>query len=186
MLESKLDFKTLEEREYDLLYGGTFRSGRRQDDMIKYYFGYDDGVTMFGKIKEKDFSVKKVQDLKHPNYEKAVGYQDFNEKMSTSIATVIIGDKYYKETDDLAQRIYESILAGVVTFIDADYDKTKRVFTDPELQALLYVNNREEVKQRIDTIKQMTETQFKELLNKQYNNVQLDINEYCSNLNRLM
>lgn len=187
LLEEKLQFKTLSERQYDLLYGGTFRNGRRQDDMIKYYFGYDEHkVTMFGKIKTKDFSEKKVGDLSHPNYEGAVGYQDFNEKMSLSKATVIIGDKYYKETDDLAQRIYESILSGVVTFIDADYDRNKRVYKDATLRNFLYVNSAKEVKQRLDIINNMTESQFMELLNRQYNDVELDVKTYCGNLNIIL
>lgn len=186
MLEEPLEFKSLKDREYDLLYGGTFRSGRRQDDMIKYYFDYDSGVTMFGKIKAKDFSEKKVGNLKHPDYEGAVNYQDFNEKMSTAIGTVIIGDNYYKETNDLAQRIYESILSGVVTFIDADYDREKRVYTDPKLRDLLYVKNRDEVKERLDIIKQMSETEFLELLNTQYEDVKLDVQGYCSSLTKLL
>ena len=51
---------------YDLSYGGTFRSGKREDDMIKFYFGYNEkfkvdlssqtlDVTTFKEIQTGDF-----------------------------------------------------------------------------------------------------------------------------------
>lgn len=187
LMFKKPEWKKLSERKYDILYGGTFRSGKRQDDMIKYYFDYPDNlnVTMFGKIKATDFSDKKVMNKKHPNYEGAVNYDTFNEKMSESISTVIIGDKYYKEIDDLAQRIYESVLSGVITFIDADYDKTKRVFTS-ELSNLLYVNSKEEIINKLEKIKQLSEDDFYKLLERQYENIKVDINDYCLQFTNLL
>lgn len=185
--DKPLEFNKLSDRTYDLLYGGTFRGGKRQDDMIKFYFDMDEyNVAMFGKIKEKDFNVKKIAGKSHPKYENAVKYQDFNNKMSTSIATVIIGDKYYKETDDLAQRIYESILSGVVTFIDSDYDKYKRVYTDERLKKFLYVNNSEDVKKRLDIIKNLDEASFSNLLNSQYEDVKINYDNYCLQLSEIL
>lgn len=186
LLFKKPEWKKLSERNYDILYGGTFRGGKRQEDMIKYYFGYSDlNVTMFGKIKDADFNPKKVNSLSHPNYEGAVNYDLFNEKMSNSISTVIIGDKYYKEIDDLAQRIYESILSGVITFIDSDYDRTKRVYTD-DLADLLYVSSREEIINKIEKIKQLSEEQFLSLLENQYNSIKIDIDQYCLDFSNLL
>ena len=170
----------LSSKKYDLLYGGTFRSGKRQEDMIKYYFGLDGfNVTMFGNIKESDFSVKKVGGLSHPNYEGPVKYDDFNSKMSNAVATVIIGDKYYKEISDLAQRIYESISAGIVTFIDADYDRSKRVYKNPKLQ-FLYVNSKEDLKSKLDKIKKLTDEQYQQLIDLQREDVKIDSDKYCT------
>lgn len=178
--------KKLSEKKYDLLYGGTFRGGKRQDDMIKFYFGLDEfNVAMFGNIKETDFNIKKTNNLSHPKYEQAVVYDKFNEKMSESIATVIIGDKYYKEISDLAQRIYESILAGVITFIDSSYDKDKIIFKNPKLQ-FLYVSSKEDLKIKLDKIKKLNDEQYQVLLNMQREDAFINIDEYCKSFANLI
>lgn len=187
MIQEKTKWLSLDERKYDILYGGTFRSGKRQDDMIKFYFDYDDlNVTMFGKISEKDFTEKKVANKTFPNFEGAINYDKFNEKMSLAVSTVIIGDKYYKEIDDLAQRIYESINAGVITFIDSDYDRNKRVYKNEMLQKFLYVDSKEDVVKRLDIIKSMTADQFDSLLKLQYEDVKLDIEKYKLDFSNLL
>lgn len=142
--------------KYDLLYGGTFRNGRRQSDMIKFYFGYDPekyNVTMFGKINIDNFDKNKINGLEYPFFEKGVNYNKFKDKMSESLATVIIGDEIYKKQDDLAQRIYESALSGSFVLIDSSYDFNKRVFNNPILKQFCYVNNREDVKNRLFDLK---------------------------------
>lgn len=168
----------LSEKKYDLLYGGTFRGGKRQEDMIKFYFGHEN-ATMFGNIKPTDFVEKKVikegftlDDM--PSFEKAVKYDDFNSKMAQAKATVIIGDKYYKQIDDLGQRTYEAIQAGIITFIDADYDKTKRVFTDERLRSFLYVKDGAEVKSKLDTISTWTDKQYKDFADLQRRDTSID------------
>jgi hypothetical protein len=187
LLAEQPKWLSLEERQYDILYGGTFRGGRREDDMIKFFFDYPENIntTLFGNIKESNFCVKKTDKLKHPKYEKAVDYSDFNDKMSTALSTIIIGDKFYKETDDLTQRIYESILSGVVTFIDSSFDPNKRVFSG-DLADFLYVNNKDDVLVRLDILKNMKEDDFQNLLKRQLNNVSTDINQYCSNFSKMI
>lgn len=140
--------------EYDLLYGGTFRTGKREEDMIKFYFGYPDDikVQMFGKIKESDFK-KNKENLSYPMFDKAVPYTKFNEKMRTGLSTIIIGDPLYKDLDDIAQRVYESILCGNIVFIDKSYDKNKIVFDDEFLSTFSYVSNRKDVIRKIKKAK---------------------------------
>lgn len=173
--------------KYDLLYGGTFRNGRREEDMIKFYFGYNPNkhnVTMFGKIDKDNFNKEKVNNLNPPNFEKSVNYSEFKDKMNESIATVIIGDKVYKKQDDLAQRIYESILSGVVTLIDSSYDFSKRVFKDNYLRDFCYVSSREDVESRLDSLE---DNSFREMIvNKQFNDVKININNYCFNFVKLI
>ena len=141
-----------ENAEYDLLYGGTFRGGKREKDMIMFYFGLDNyNVTMFGNIKESNFKLNK-QNLTPPKFEEPVSYDDFTDKMNKSIATVIIGDKLYKELNDLAQRIYESINAGNIVLIDSTYDYDKLVFSNPELRKFNYVYTRNDVMDRLDKL----------------------------------
>lgn len=187
LMEECLPWKPLAFRDYDLLYGGTYRQGKRVDDMIKFYFDMDEFRTcMFGKIKLKDFPAKKINGKVAPEFETSVPYQLFNEKMSNSVATVIIGDKYYKEVNDLAQRIYESVLSGVITFIDSDYDKEKRVFTNPILRDILYVDDATQVKDRLNKIKSLSENEFLELLTLQYKDVIIDVDDYCSDFSNLL
>lgn len=157
-----LTTKSLEFNEnpkYDLLYGGTFRGGKRELDMIKFYFGLDGfNVTMFGKIETKNFNADLIKNLTEPNYEKSIAYDKFTDKMNEAKATVIIGDKLYKELDDLAQRIYESVNAGNIILIDASYDHNKLVFKNEELKLFNYIRNREDV---IDRLNKLQDNEFR-------------------------
>ena len=67
---SPIDYVKPEDRWLDLIYGGTFRSGHRQDKMIEYYFNYPDNfnIQMFGNIKPAHFSVKKTTDMRFPEF----------------------------------------------------------------------------------------------------------------------
>lgn len=175
-----------ENPKYDLLYGGTFRSGRREDDMVKFYFGYPESlkVTLFGKIQEKNFKADKISGLRSPDYEKAVPYDEFLNKMRESKATVIIGDKLYKKLDDLAQRIYESINAMNVVLLDASYDKNKRVFKHPELVEFNYVNTRDDV---IDRLNRLQNDEFrKHIVDLQLNDVDFDKIDYSNTLKNII
>lgn len=175
-----------ESPNYDLLYGGTFRSGKREDDMVKFYFDYDPekySVEMFGKIEESNFKADLIKGKKLPAFGKAVSYDKFPEKMLEARATVIIGDKDYKKSDDLAQRIYESIMIGNVVLIDKTYDYNVRVFTDPELKAFCYVNNRHNVEDRLEKLK---DNEFrKHIVELQRQNAAIDHKQYCDGFVKL-
>jgi len=167
--------------EYDISYGGTFRGGKREKDMVKFYFDYpeDIKVEMFGKITESNFNKDLIKDLRLPIFNKAVPYNEFNNKMSNSLATIIIGDPLYKQLDDLAQRIYESILVGNIVFIDSSYDYNKRVFKNEELIKFNYVSNKEEVIDRIRLLKENEELR-NHIIELQRQDTEIDINKYCN------
>lgn len=142
---------------YDLSYGGTFRQGRREMDMIKFYFGYPDDISveMFGKISEKNFNPKKVANLRKPEFGPAIKTDMFKEKMNkNAMSTVIISDPLYKKTEQFTLRIYESILAKVVTFIDISYDPDKKLYHSDELKDFLYVKDRKDVAEKIRRLKE--------------------------------
>lgn len=169
------------EYKYDISYGGTFRGGKREKDMIKFYFDYpeDIKVEMFGKITESNFNKKLIENLRLPDFNKAVPYNEFNSKMSDSLATIIIGDPLYKQLDDLAQRIYESILVGNIVFIDSSYDYNKRVFKNEELIKFNYVSNKEEVIDRIRLLKEDKDLR-NHIIELQRQDTKIDINKYCN------
>lgn len=183
-----LDFSSFNENpEYDLSYGGTFRNGRREDDMIKFYFGYEPEfkVEMFGKIKIDNFNQDKIQGLSQPIFNKSVSYDEFSSKMNKSLATVIIGDPLYKKWGDLAQRIYESIKIGNVVFIDDSYDFDKRVFNNPILRDFNYVSSREDVMNKLKRVKDDIVLR-RSILNLQAKDTQIDIKKYCEDFSNLL
>lgn len=171
---------------YDLLYGGTFRNGRREDDMITFYFGYPDkyNVEMFGNINLDNFKSDKVRGLNSPKFGEPVTYDTFSDKMREAIATVIIGDKIYKKLDDLAQRIYESIMIGNVVLIDASYDFSKRVFKNSELIRFNYVRNRKDVEDRLDRLKDLDFR--KHIIELQREDTKINLDDYCINFMKLV
>lgn len=178
------DYEFNESPKYDLIYGGTFRGGRREADMIKFYFGVDRNVCMFGKIELSNFNESKVKSLTPPVFEKSVPYNKYGDKMLDAIATVIIGDPIYKQWGDLAQRIYESIRIGNVVLIDTSYDFMRRVFRNPELVRFNYVSNRQDVEMKL---RQLEDNDFrKRIIDLQRKDVELNIYDYCGSLIKIL
>lgn len=187
---SKFRYPYVENPLLDIAYGGTFRSGRREKDMIKFMFGLPEDIKaqMFGKITLDDFNKKLLPTnssglllYRAPEFSGSVPYDEYPKKMSSSLSTIIIGDPIYKEMDDLAQRIYESIMIGNITFIDSSYDFHKRVYTDPELIKMLYVSNRTELADKIKQIKENPDLR-KHIVDLQRSNTKIDLNAYSKEL----
>jgi len=181
----RLQFKYIE-RNTDLSYGGTFRNKQREDKLIKYYFGYPDNynIDIFGKIKLSDFTPKKINGLTVPRFTKNVQHNMVREKMSKSIGSVVIGDKWY-EGKNLAQRVYENILSNTINFIDMDLDPNKLVYGNDTEFDRLYVNSRNDVISVIDDIKAHP-SKLKELCDRQYDAVMIDKQLYIENLTTLI
>jgi len=177
-------------KEYNFLYGGTFRGGKREEDMIKFYFNQPN-TAFFGNIKLKNFNEKKVKKLGFslddaPEFLPPVKYQEFTEFMSKAYATIIIGDKYYKEIDDLAQRIYESIQAGIITFIDEDYDRTKRVYDNELLRKLLYVKDGKNALEKLEKIKEKGSETYEKLIELQRKDTSINKDQYMKDFVKLI
>jgi hypothetical protein len=181
----------IKEWDYDLSYGGTYRGGRRADDMIKFFFGYGPEISceMFGNIKLANFNKKKISmytEEHHPVFNKPVKYDDLGAKMQRAMSTIIIGDKLYKELDDLAQRIYESIQFGNVVFIDKSYDPEMRVFgKNSELRKMCYVDCREDVEKRIKFLKAKPDRNRKVVYLQQLES-RINIDQYCNGLSTMV
>lgn len=71
--------------------------------------------------------------------------------------------------NDIAQRAWESIIYGQVTFVDSDYDRKNRMY-DKELSEFLRIDNREQLVNRLRKIKN-DKNLFYEILEKQKNHV---------------
>ena len=168
--------------EVDLSYGGTMRGGKRVKKMAKFYFGHPDeiSVEMFGKIEEKDFDDKYISRLRRPIFSGPVKYDEMLPKMNKAMAHCVIGDPYYEKINDMAQRAYESIWSNVITFIDADMDKLRRVYgADKVLADFLYVNDRQELSEKIILLKSDIELR-KQILADQIKAIDFDATCYCT------
>jgi hypothetical protein len=140
--------------KHDLIYGGSFRSGKRRDRMIKWYFGHKEpklDVLMFGNLSIKNFGNPGI--FPYPDFEGPTTNADFVRKLSTSRATCIIVDDWYRN-HWMTLRFYESLIAGTVPFIDFVADtKHKLYFGGSPLEDFLYVKKRKELGERIELIK---------------------------------
>lgn len=177
-----------ENPKYDLMYGGSIRVGRRAYKIAKYLYGYSDdiNVLLFGKMDPELLSNIARDEFgitdKHPNIEGLVPYNKFCNKLNSSLSTIVIGDKLYEDSNDIAQRCYESMMAQVVTFIDSDLDKKKIVFENNiVLKNFMYVSSQKELEQKIRFIKE-NEACRKYIIDYQNKLTQFDTKQYCEKL----
>lgn len=174
--------------EVDLSYGGTMRGGKRMKKMAKFYFGHpeDVSVEMFGKIQISDFKTDLVLGKRPPTFTGPVRYDEMLPKMNRAMAHCVIGDPWYEEINDMAQRAYESIWSSVVTFIDSDLDKLRRVYgRDRTLSDFLYVSDREELSEKIQLLKNDTELR-RLIVQDQFNAINFDPAKYCTSFVNLI
>ena len=181
---TEVDF---DKAEFDLNYAGTWRGGRREKSMIKYFFGLPDDirVQMFGNLKLEQF--KKHGDLRPPQFGAPVTHDKVRENILRGLSTVIIGDPLYAKLDDIAQRAAESIIFGQITFIDSDYDRKNRFYKDKELKDFLRIDNREQLVDRLRFIKK-DKTMFYNLLKAQRDDLfkDFDPHQYCVGLAKMI
>jgi len=163
----------------DLSYGGTFRGGRRAAKMVKFYFGYPDdlNVEIFGKITREDFDLITPRP---PTFSGPVKYEQMMSKMNKSMAHIVIGDKLYEDTDDVPQRLTESIWSQVITFIDQDMDKARRIYghLDRYLAEFLYVSDRFDAGAKIKLLKE-DDGARREFLKIQVAALDFDADRFC-------
>lgn len=145
--------------QYDLLYGGTLRAGRRIKKILDWYYNHPTlNIELFGNMdQEKIAEVAKEEgiEIQHkPRFGEPVNYLDNSKKMNQALATVIIGDKLYETTSTVQQRAYEAMCANVVTFIDEDLDKPHNVYGfNSGLEKFLYLKKPDQLEKRIQMLK---------------------------------
>ena len=140
---------------------------------------------MFGNIKLDQFS--KQGDLRAPEFGKSVTHEKVRENIQKALATVIIGDPKYIELDDIAERFYESIIYGQITFVDEKYDRTNRAYNNPNLKQFLRVKNREDLVYKLRAIKNDKQL-FNDILEEQVKDLYSNFNKisFCSDLVKLI
>jgi hypothetical protein len=148
------------EPSVDLLYGGTPRGGRRIPNLYKWYCGLPDDISVeiFGSIDASDFEkhpkIGKLPTKRYPIFTGKVKYSQVITKMNTGLAHLVTGDGSYEELDIIPQRTMENIAAGNVVFVDANMDKSRRIYPEGTLaNRYLYVSSQEELVQRLREVK---------------------------------
>ncbi len=129
----KLKNVSWSERPYDLVFGGATRNTHKRKRIENYYKGTRLHTLLFGNLRGVSTGIADV----HPK----VSYQEFIRKMQSGKATVTVGDLNYND-NFFTLRMYESILAGNLVFIDEQMD-TKHSFYNGIAASTnqLYVNN---------------------------------------------
>lgn len=174
-LLQNVNLPTKESCVYDLLYMGTYRGGKRQDKMLKFYFGHQKiKSTFIGKTKLENFTKSYKQPT--PEFKPPVEFEKIKHDINDSIASVCIGDKFY-EGNILTPRIYECILYNTVCFIDIDLDKKKQIFKNSLLQEFNYVSSSKEVEDKILQLK--NDSNFRDnIITLQKSDIDFDKNMY--------
>jgi hypothetical protein len=146
--------RLIDERIWDLGFGGATRDAHKVKKVKKYFTNPKFKNYVFGGIKLDGVDV-------HPK----VSYQEMISTMMSCKGTVIVGDKHY-EDNYFTLRIYESILAGCLTYIDYDFDTKQKFYQGkyPELYIkstddIIHLNNIELAKDANDFI--LTSYNFK-------------------------
>lgn len=133
----------IEDRPYDLIYGGSNRDAARRNKLDEYYIDNNLDCHVFGSIKVKG----------NKNPVGTVPHKYFIKYLSKGMATVIIGDRFYNN-NFYTLRMYESILAGCLTFIDSDFDIARKFYSSrPMLQKLMYVDGLNDLRNKLSHIK---------------------------------
>jgi len=153
--------KSLEDRPYMLAYGGSNRDANRKNRFAEYYTNNGLETCLFGSIK--------VDGEKNPMG--TVAHKSFINQMSKSVSTVIIGDKFYLD-NFFTLRMYESILAGCITFIDSDLDTERLFYNDIRLKELLYVHSVGEMKEKLEYILDGGQIAFEDIQRRQLDCIQ--------------
>jgi len=138
----------------DLIYGANSFRNKREKKMVKYYFDLPSDISgvFYGKMKLEDFKPSLVAGKILPKFEGPIQFKENLQKMNSAIATINISDTF-NEGRQLNPRIYETVLANVVSFMDLEYDPQKRAFSDKFLQDFLYVKNQKELVEKLRQLK---------------------------------
>ena len=144
-----LAVRELSKNKVDLIYGGSFRSGRREKKFVDYFFDKDINIEIYGNMKLSQF--KNVKDKKPPIFTDKIENTKILEKNETSLSTIILGDKNYNN-NIVTLRYIEALMSQTICFIDNDFDTSHNLMPDN-----FYVKNGKELEEKIIRLKQNAE-----------------------------
>lgn len=133
--------------EYDFIYGGAFRGGKREAKFKDFFFNRSVKTAVYGSMKAKQFKTLQSTD-KEPIWLGRVNCTDVIDTNAKGFSTVIVGEKYYNNNIDTL-RLYETALAGCIIFVDNDFDNQHIIF-DTDFN---YVSSGAEIDEKIKQLK---------------------------------
>ena len=145
---------TNDNKTFDLIYGGCFRSGRREKKFTDYFFNKDLNIKLYGNIKRKQFSI--TDTVSEPTFFPKINNTDVLAANSEAYATILLGDANYNN-NVVTLRFIEALLSNIVCFIDDDFDKQHTLLPDE----FFYVRSGAELESKIKQIKNDKELYFK-------------------------
>lgn len=162
-------------RYIDLIYGGSFRTGRREEKFKDYFFDKEDiNITIYGNMKLSQF--KDIPNIT-PKFLGKIPNNKVINMNSNSLTTILLGDKNYNN-NIITLRYIEALLSNTICFIDLDFDINQNIIDCK----YLYVKNGKELINKIKELKTNKEL-YNKLLIIQNNKLQQIIN---SNLPQLL
>jgi len=183
IFDDALDKVKFEDKELDVMYGGSFRGGVRLNYMLEYMFDTIYTAGFFGKISEKQF--KNSEYTNTPTFLNKVGGWDFfKEQTNRALATIIFAEETYSDSI-VTMRVYASVLSNVVVFIDENYDPHHKIFPDSLFSKFLYVSNKEELTRKIGMLKARPDF-YAALLRAQKSHLSIDKDKFYKDFNNLL
>lgn len=128
---------------YELVYFGNNRQNER-NKIIKAFFD----IPEF-----KKYFIGFDPELENTDTEKYVKHEELFKLMGEKcLATLVVGDDLHNG-NERTPRYFEAMLLDVVAFIRIDYDPEKKYIKNEFLRDFVYVSTKEELKERIEQIK---------------------------------
>lgn len=174
-----------EHNKIDLAYCGSFRGGRRQKDMIHFFFDTGLKTELTGNIKLQQFNQNWISGKTPPTINKPLKQAEVAEYMGDVLASVVIADPIYKQHYDIAQRAYENLIYGVVNFIDLTVDPNREFYEDEFMKDYMYIATRQSLVQKINEIKN-DKALYDKIISKQNEIIRnFNFEEYIANFKQL-
>ena len=170
-----------EEKQCDIIYGGSFRAGNRENKMNKYLFDIPNlDVEFYGTANLEQFDKSKYSIS--PKFTGKVSMKDIVDKNSTGYASIIIGDNSYNN-NGITLRVWETMLSKAICFIDLEFDKNKSILEND----FFYVDSKQEFIEKVTRIKS-DELLRKQLLEYQHNRIDVLFNKekYLEELEKIL
>jgi hypothetical protein len=160
----------------DINYGGSFRAGNREQKMIDYLFDTEYSVEFFGTAKLDQF---KLPYKNPPSFTGKVNFNEVINKNNESYASIIIGDKLYNN-NHITLRVWEVMMSNSIILIDNEFDPEHNIMG----KDWFYINNKQDVKEKLIQIKQNQDY----ILKYQHNRIKELFNEqkYLLNLKEIL
>lgn len=134
--------------EYDLIYGGSFRGGSREQKFEEFLFGRRSSVAIYGSMKESQFGNAGDANGQPEFLRKKVKAADVIKMNAKGFSTIVVGEKGYNGNIETI-RLYEAMLASSVCFIDDDFDSAHEILGN----GFSYVKSGDEIDEKIALLK---------------------------------